>query len=65
MAGVLIRATLEANEGKGEAIHDSREGCSNGGFVLRKKVGIGYMTEVLGIGQVMHVACRAGNDIYK
>ena len=42
MAGILIGATLEANEGEWEAIHDAREGCSNKGVVLRKNLGIDY-----------------------
>ena len=34
MARILISATLEAHEGKWEAIHDSKEGCSNKDLVL-------------------------------
>ena len=41
MAGILVSATLEANEGNWEAIHDSREGCSNRGLVPGIDVGIG------------------------
>ena len=39
MAGVLIGAALEADEGNGEAIHGSREGCrvGTGGFCARKR----------------------------
>ena len=35
MARILISAALEANEGKWEAIHDCKEGCSNKDLVLR------------------------------
>ena len=42
MAGILIRAALEANEGNWEAIHDSRKSCSDRGLVLGSEVGIGW-----------------------